>query len=354
MRKLYLTEKHKKHFVRRAKKSLKRRLKGKRKTRNIRRSFEKKNQTYRNRIKVFPEKMWTHAPKQLCFLINTQEVIEFIEKIENSIKLKRKTFINLRGVIEIDYAAITILLSVMFRFRKKKILFDGNYPKNGQVTKKLVDSQFFECLFKPENQTLEYNIQKDNQILGRGSNEIIPNLGLTIMPQVTDTIWGEQRICTGLNPILMELMLNTYEWASNKSSDKESWWLSINHNKKDNKVSFVFLDYGQGIFESLSKKPLWQKIKQLGGDKITNVELLKMILAGTKRQSATRKSYRGTGLRSIKKSLDRNQINNFSIISNEIHSNVARNEYNVLKSKFNGTIVYWEIGKNNRSKIWKI
>ncbi len=49
-----------------------------------------------------------------------------------------------------------------------------------------------------------------------------------------------------------------------KAEEKgERWWLSINYDRIAKKVEFVFIDYGVGIFTSLSKKTTRHKIKTI-------------------------------------------------------------------------------------------
>ena len=126
------------------------------------------------------------------------------------------------------------------------------------------------------------------------------------------------------------------------------------------KVSFIFIDYGVGIFESLKNKPQtnkwfgwFEKIKnklKYGG----NDEIFKMLLEGQMHLTVTGQHFRGKGLPGINEVLERNQISNLKIISNNVYSNVTSKEFNKLNSEFSGTFMYWELNENNINSKWTV
>jgi len=259
-----------------------------------------------------------------------------------------------------DYSAISILVSVMFTFKSRNIDFNGSFPDDPKLAKLLINSDFFKHLNQPVRDKLEYSIGKKNQIFTRANKEVNSELGLLVMEEASQTIWKEKRICKGLQRTLLELMHNTNNHADETEKGAKHWWLSVNHNAKDEKVSFVFIDYGIGIFESLKSKP--KTNKWFGAfEKIstrlkygTNDEVLKLLLEGELHMTVTGKHFRGKGLPGIKQVQDRNQISNLHIISNNVYANVANNSYKKLSNNFSGTFAYWELTKNNKNIEWKI
>lgn len=298
------------------------------------------------------------APNNFSFIKNPEETIIFINSLEKCYLKKERVYVDIEKIDYLDYSAVTVLVSVMFSFKARNIKFNGNLPKNFEPAKMLIDSEFFKFLGKTQTEKMEYTIGKENQIFTRANKEVNSELGLVVMEEATMTIWNEKRTCKGLQRTLLELMQNTNNHASVNQKGEKHWWLSVNHDKKNKKVSFIFVDYGVGIFESLKNKPednkwygWFEKLK----DKLTvggNNEILKMLLEGEMHMTVTGKHFRGKGLPGIKQVLDREQISNLSIISNNVNANMKNNKYLKLKNQFSGTFVAWELNESNVNSKW--
>ena len=153
-------------------------------------------------------------------------------------------------------------------------------------------------------------------------------------------------------------MHNTNNHAVPTKKGVKHWWLCVNHDKINNKVSFIFVDYGIGIFESLKYKPYdskWhgvlEKIVALfkyGG----NAYILKKLLDGVIHMTVTGQHFRGKGLPGIKQVMERNQISNLHLISNNVYADVSKNIYKKLTNSFSGTLAYWELNQNNVNSEW--
>ena len=59
-------------------------------------------------------------------------------------------------------------------------------------------------------------------------------------------------------------------------------------------------------------------------------------------QSRTGKPYRGRGLPSLKNALDRNHISALTLVTNNVIARVADDDFRVITTEFDGTLVYWE------------
>lgn len=358
MRKFYQEEKYIRYSLRKARRSLKRRRKIKLRKKNLRIQLQGKSEEQQKEIKRFKNFNTITAPVRLLLLDNMEDSIRFLNALESNLKKKRKVFVDLSDVADIDYGAITALLSIMFTFNIRRIPFNGNFPKNKRVRAKLEDSQFFDRLFKGSF-NIKDSIKKEHQIIGKGNNNVISELGATLIKEASETIWGSKRKSPGLQRVLIELMQNTHNHAAINEGE-EYWWISINHNKKDKKVSFAFIDYGQGIFRSLANKTSaskwfgWpEKLKQMLVHG-TNEEILKMLLEGKMHQIVTSEPFRGKGLPGINLVLKRNQISNLRVLSNNVYANVEQNMYTLLKRDFSGTFLYWELCETNENKPWII
>ncbi len=360
MKKYFITAKYKTRNSRRAKKIHSRNLKSKEKKKLIRKSYEGNSKIEVAEKKSLKGYTKITAPEKFSFTKYPEETIDFICKLERQYENRKKVFINLSKIIELDYSAIAILVSVMFTFKSRNIDFNGNFPENFTLKKMLIDSDFFKYLNRPIGDKLEYSIGKKNQIFTRANKEVNSELGLVVMEEASQTIWNEKRICKGLQRTLLELMHNTNNHADENEKGVKHWWLSVNHNAKENKVSFVFIDYGVGIFESLKNKPpsnKWFGTFEKIATRVkygTNDEVLKLLLNGDLHMTVTGEHFRGKGLPGIKQVQDRNQISNLHLISNNVYSNVGEDKYQKLKNNFSGTFAYWELTKSNTNIEWTI
>jgi uncharacterized protein YjbJ (UPF0337 family) len=249
----------------------------------------------------------------------------------------------------------------MFRFKHRHIPFNGTMPLDLDVKQKLIDSTFFKRLEKPFISRDQYEIKSTNQLYTKGSKIVDPILGYDLILAASETVWGQKRKSPGFQRVLLELMQNTLEHAGVDSDDNEFWWLSVNHDKNQKKVSFVFVDYGQGIFESLaSNKPIGHKwfdaigkVKSAFGE-ITNAEMLKKLLDGEIHKTVTGKAFRGKGIPGINEVMGRNQISSLRLISNDASGDVKNDIFISLNNKFRGTFLYWELCYSNASHIWNL
>jgi len=273
-------------------------------------------------------------------------------------------FVVLKNVKNIDHSAITVLLSLMYKFRVAKIKFNGDFPDDLKVKETIVDSQFFRKLLSPMSSDMgnDYTMTKNNQIFARANTIVVSEMGEKIMEESTKTIWGERRICKGLQKTLIELMHNTNNHASRSEDNQEHWWLSVNHDKENKKVDFYFVDYGQGILRSLERKSnpkiwnnFWDNFKKMI-DLGSEQKVIECLLNGEhwSPEQRIQPYYRGKGLPSIKDSLSRGQISDLQIITNNTRSEVDSNNFIHLSKNFNGTFIHWKLEKNNENKIWNI
>jgi len=298
------------------------------------------------------------TPKIFSLITNPSETIDFINSIESRYLEEEKVFINMKNIDFMDYSAVTMLLSVLFSFKERKIPFNGNFPNKLKYRFMLISSGFFDCLIAKISNKMEYTIGKENQIFTRANKEVNSELGLPVMIETSETVFGKKRTLKGLQRVLLELMHNTNNHAVISKKGEKYWWLSVNHDKENKKVSFIFLDYGVGIFESLKNKPDDGKWGKLGAfisnliKKDDNADLLQRLLEGEVHMTVTGKHYRGKGLPGIREAMIKKHISNLHVVSNNVFSDVSNNVYTNLNNEFSGTFVSWEVNSNNNSLQW--
>lgn len=90
----------------------------------------------------------------------------------------------------------------------------------------------------------------------------------------------------------------------------------------------------------------WQSLLRLARVAPSEEEILRNLLIG-EFKSRTNLPFRGKGLPAIAKALSRRQIENLTIITNGVVADVSRGTIGTLTTEFAGTLIYWEVGKEN-------
>jgi hypothetical protein len=254
-------------------------------------------------------------------------------------------------VNEIAHGAIVVLLSILVHFKTNKINFNGNFPKNPKAKNILKNSGFFKYLYEDFGEQETYSFE--NEICTHANKRANSELSDEIIKKASRFIWGEERRCTGVQRVFLELMQNTNNHASINVQGEKHWWATMNNSENDKSVSFSFIDFGVGIFESLAKKKednkffdAINKVKNVFNFK-TNAELLRLLLNGEVHKTVTGKYYRGKGLPGIFEACKNNKISNLIIVSNDAFADYSNNAFISLNNKLSGTFVYWELNKDN-------
>lgn len=295
------------------------------------------------------------APQVLSMAGNAEETILFFSKLSNQFDHGVKTFVSLRKIVRLDYDAIVVLLAIMIRFKAAGIGFYGDFPRHGATTSLLIKSGFFQKLYRKVEERDTYTVGSARGILTHANRCVDPTLSDLTISQAAQTIWGDKRRSKGVYRVLMELMQNTNNHAWPHKQGEKQWWMSVHHQKKTKSVSFVFVDFGVGVFDSLdSKAPgdKWYDWRPKLGKLFSsnnNADVLALILEGKLHQTVTRQSFRGKGLPGISAVFGRGSISNLVIITNDVYAKLATSEFRTLGSPFRGTMVSWDV---NQSGGW--
>lgn len=339
----------KKVIKRLAEKSFRRKLRSKYKKKlknkqllGVKKQQRKEKNIKQNLQQQFIDYKHIKAPVIFSLTQNTEASLAFIGKIEECFEKKKKVFVNLEKVEIIAHGAIVTLLSIMIKFKANKIRFNGNFPKNKKAEANLRKSGFFKYLYENDfEEQDEYYFE--NEICTHAKKKVDSLLSDEIIKKVSKFIWKEERRCTGLQRVFIELMQNTNNHASNTAKGEHHWWATTYYSKEDNKVCFAFIDYGVGILKSLESNKeghkffgVIPKIKQLFNPS-TNAEILKLLLNGDVHKTATGQYYRGKGLPGVFDACKSNKISNLVIISNNAIADCTNNKYESLNNKLNGT-----------------
>jgi hypothetical protein len=361
MKKIKNLRKYKRFVEKKNVKSLKRRLyykKWRKHQNRLQRGVPESIGQQRNQIgKTIWEFKQVSAPRIFSLNANTEQVIEFLKQVEECYNKKLKIFVVLRNVEEIDYGALIVLLSIMVKFKAKRIKFNGDFPKSEIVTRRLIKSGFFENLNKTFRESDTYQIagSEEGGFATHADKRVDPVLGDRLIKFASKAIWSEERRCQGIQRILLELMQNTNNHAEIGKSGEKHWWVSVNHLREKNKVCFAFVDFGVGVFRSLDNKPMnskwfkWSEKMQKRFKYGNNADLLQLMLDGKFHETVTGKYFRGKGLPGIADVQKRNQISRLIIITNDAYCSLDECNFKTMSRSFTGTYVYWEVSNSNAS-----
>lgn len=285
------------------------------------------------------------APSNFSFGGNREGVLIFITKLENNLYKEKSVFVNLKYVISIDLEAIVLLLGIMAEYNTKNIRFNGYLPDDESSKQKLVDSGFLNQLF-PTGE--KYNFGSERGIYTHGTNVFDQELSYDIVSNSLVAVFGEKRRSQGSQKLLIEAMKNTISHAGAGTDNRRHWWLSVKKDAHNKKATFTFLDYGVGIFKSLSTKGehdpgyTWlEKNTQLG---VKNHKILKKIMSGELQHvTRSKKHKQGNGLPGMKSALDNNYISKLTILSNDVLADIGQDSYEQLKTQFSGTMIQFDI-----------
>lgn len=357
MKKLFKTPKYRRYNLRHARRSLEAQIRfkkyKKKKNRHeqglgkdLRKTKRKVESNFRDYLKV-------SAPENFSLIENPDNVIQFINKLNNAYEDRKKVFIVLKDIKKMQYDALVVLLSIMVQFKAKRIAFNGDFPKDYIARTKLEESGFFKYLYKSFKEEERYYLTKKDLIHTHAWKNVDSKLSASLIKEAANHIWENEYRCPGAQRTLIELMQNTNNHANISEEGVKHWWLSITPFKSEKKVSFSFLDFGVGVFKSLNNKTPENKFFGWA-DKLlkrftigNNVELLKLILSGDFHQTVTGKHFRGKGLPGIMETYRRKQITNLHIITNNVYANISKNDFKIIKHSFTGTFIYWELNSES-------
>ncbi|WP_417377285.1 hypothetical protein [Gimesia maris] len=358
MKKFWKTKRYKQYNRRHAARQWVRALEFKnyRRRRNlIRPSLSKVRRQFRHRaISSGRREVTVEAPEVLSLVRNPEETTRFIEALRGHEKHWQPVWVELKGVKEIDYNGILVLLSVMVRFNSKKIPFNGDKPDDPVALAVINESKFFQYVYWDFNQQDRYTLEDKSSISTHAFKTVDSLLGAKLIDNASQTIWGEPRRCPDVQRVLIELMHNTNNHASIEKLGDRHWWVSVKHIEVENRVAFSFVDYGVGIFYNLRHKErhwLTSALSELV-EKFTlgnDVEIFERILSGEIHRTASNKPYRGKGLPGIYEAFERNSFSNLTIVTNDVYFSTTPGESKMLDTHFRGTFVYWELSMDNWS-----
>lgn len=285
------------------------------------------------------------APVEFSINKKPNETFKFIALLKSYRKSHIKAlFILLRDCTYISNGAIALMISAIKELKTFGIKVSGSYPHDKSVRTILEKSGFFNFVF---GYVSEENKTTLNTIIQQGTDVVDAVAVAPLVLKAMNVVWGQPYRNPRLQSLLIELMANTvnHAFVGNKRSN---WYLSMSINQSHKKVSFTFIDNGQGINRTLNVKFV-EKIKSLFLS--SDEEILKAAFDG-KFGSRTRERKRGRGLPNVKKCFIENYISNLTVVANDVYYDFKSDSTKNLIHGFEGTCYYWELDLT--CEPWKI
>jgi len=332
MKKLYSLPKRKRWINKRQRNELKKHIKWikwKKETKKKQIGKSKVESKYDN---IVSKAKKVKAPSLFVLRENTEGVLFFIHQLKNLCHQEKNVRIILRDVTKISNGAIAILLSVIREFNEKGLKVSGNKPNHPESRNTLERSGFFNYVL---GSIAEENKDSSDSIITKGQKTINQVATAKIVLEAMKTVKGDAIKNKPIQSMLIELMANSVNHAY-PSSKNPRWWLSVQHTKEKNEVSFTFVDNGVGILKTLS---ISQKLKVFFKDEI---DIIESAFDGTL-GSRTGLDYRGRGLPSILSKFKKKYFTDLVVITNNVFIDYEKNIKKTLKTPFKGTFFYWEL-----------
>lgn len=299
----------------------------------------------RRRKKKYEKDEKVISPKIFSIIENTEEMLRLISRLKSFHKQSKRVHLNSTDVTTMSNDGIVALLSVINDFKKSDLSFMGNSPMDESARNRFEQSGFFDHVYggsaKGRNKSSRTKIFTENHY------NVMSELTSLILEEATYTVFNHRQGSEMIQRLLIETMTNTHNHAVEKLEGKMEWWLSVEHDEKNNKVSFAFIDNGLGILKSIDKRGyLTGQIDTIKSYLTKDANILKDIFEG-KLKSRTNLSYRGKGLPAIYKGYVDNYYSNLCVITNNAKAVFDKKSFSRVGNEFTGTLIYFELNKSN-------
>lgn len=286
------------------------------------------------------------APLNFSIINNAEETIRFfndiIAFITNQQNFGKRIHIDISQLTNLTIDALMYLLAIVNNMNenfKNRFSFSGNAPKNPEIRKLFTESGFYSFVNRVGKEPISKNADTIQIVSGDNSNT-------EVAKQINDFVILKSGLrkpqLSFLYVMMVELMSNTHKHAyTNKNILLPSWYCFAEYKKEINRVSFTFMDTGEGI-PSTVRKNFGERLDflKLNGENKYVVSALNGDF-----RTATEKPYRGKGLPKVRHFCTENKISNVRIITNKADVLCFPEEYKSceITVPLRGTLFYWTI-----------
>ncbi|MFA6422870.1 MAG: hypothetical protein WCW17_00280 [Patescibacteria group bacterium] len=304
----------------------------------LRRQRRKKGQTLFNSPKYFKK---ISAPAYFSMIKNPEGMVRFYHDFENVVSTGAGVDFDLSQIKVMTVDAVLYTLYFFDYLKSKRVYYfvRGNEPKDQECKRIFQESGFYKYVQSSQLNKTSYNIFPIES-----GTSVDPTLAEKIIDFTRDRLlYPKSKKIEGVFITLVECMTNTIQWAYEKNYSLNKWWVAAYYDKNQNKIFYIFLDNGQGIPSTVSKRfpervaAIFKKITKQQLD----TTLIKSALKGEFR-TRTKQSSRGKGLPQIYSFAKEGKISDLRIMSNRGYiDTVDPNNCEELSRKFIGTLFSW-------------
>jgi hypothetical protein len=290
------------------------------------------------RKKVRRPYAYLEVPSRLSLVNNAEEVIELLEKMDWCAR-QRNLELDLSAVQVIGSDAVSVLLAKFHSLRDTTAI-KGNYPQDASAKAVLHEVGFFDHV----NSSVKVEHSPTGVILNRRNKLVEGEVARRLIHHGVFRIIGHPRSNPAVYRALLECMGNTRHHAAPPNEPPRPWWASVFADKERRQLRFTFFDAGIGIFSSISKEVAHWYRKNDSND----ARLLEDMLSGNV-GSRTGLPYRGKGLPTLAALCRKGELENLTIISESVQADVQSQKFGLLRRRFAGTLIYWEVNYGGHS-----
>jgi hypothetical protein len=300
----------------------------------------------RRDFKPYRQRKDLDAPENFSFVDNTAQMVAFFNRMERAYRNKRDVFVDFSGIKQLSPDSLAVFVSKIHDAKFHRGLgCSGNEPDDEEIKKKFIESGFYEIVVPRDKKARVIS----GSFRKKSNKKVQPEMIDEMVSFATRKLFGEDRKCGGVTNALLETMGNTRGHASSNPKSHETWWAYVHCDTERKIATYCLVDNGIGIFQSRKISMVRNVLNKI---RITsNIEILKRML-NRQIESSTGIAYRGRGIPSVYKSLQRGDIRNLIFIANDVIAKVDANEYYTLTPAFKGTFVSWEYhGDSDGGKV---
>ena len=269
-----------------------------------------------NRITLAP-------PENFSLLDNPEETMRFFKEFAKEIEKPRKDvlfYVDSSKVNHVTADALIFLIAILendVTNRNKNYMFAGNYPCNKEANIVYQESGFNDYVrSKKKELPKETNRMR---IVGGIKND--PDIARGICDFVISKLGKKRQEIMPLQTILIELMSNVYHHAYDKNSFmRKKWYLYAEY--VDSHIQCIFVDTGFGIAKTV-RKNFMEWIGNTLGVYTKDAALIESAFNGDFR-TATKETYRGNGLNSVKNKVIEGPFLGFDVLSGKGHVSISK------------------------------
>ncbi len=287
------------------------------------------------------------VPKNFSYLVNPLDCNYFFNQLRekgNCNFINGKVFYKIcfQNTKNVDFAAVSILKSIMEEANLSGISFSGNMPKNLNCKNKLIEFGFLNNLKHNGNLEIKSSVEylsykKKSGIITVNDYKDFDKISAKAHLHIT----GVPGYFDELITIFKEIGSNAVEWSHSKGKQ----WM-IGFYEDEEKVIINVTDLGKGILETLFRAGRLQFI-----DFFSFRGSMQFLERAFQRKygSLSQEINRNKGLPFIKRTHDEKKFKNLVVSTNDIFYNFEQKEKSATSlrnaTNFSGTFYQWEIDK---------